>query len=76
MRVPRGLPRVLLASVTVFVLVACGDPGSEGSTPSSSVGVAGTPESLQFQGTLVGGGTLDGATLSGRPVLLWFWAPT
>jgi hypothetical protein len=25
---------------------------------------------------LVGGGSIDGASLAGRPAVLWFWAPT
>ncbi|HEY5978260.1 MAG TPA: redoxin family protein [Microlunatus sp.] len=33
------------------------------------------PAALQFDGTTVGGGSFDGASLTGRPVLLWFWAP-
>jgi thiol-disulfide isomerase/thioredoxin len=33
------------------------------------------PESLDFTGTTVSGETLEGASLAGRPTLLWFWAP-
>lgn len=31
--------------------------------------------SLDWKAPLVGGGELDAATLSGKPVVLWFWAP-
>jgi hypothetical protein len=34
------------------------------------------PEILQFTSTLVGGGELDAAELSGKPTAFWFWSPT
>ena len=33
------------------------------------------PESLDFTGTTVAGDAFEGASLAGRPTLLWFWAP-
>ncbi|WP_155924433.1 protein disulfide oxidoreductase [Mycolicibacterium sp. CBMA 234] len=30
---------------------------------------------LQFTGTLLNGGTFNGASLVGRPAVLWFWTP-
>lgn len=33
------------------------------------------PATLDFTGTTVSGESFDGATLAGRPTLLWFWAP-
>jgi hypothetical protein len=33
------------------------------------------PASLQFTAPLVGGGTFDGASVAGAPVVFWFWAP-
>ena len=30
---------------------------------------------LQFTGTTLGGGGFDGASLVGRPAVLWFWTP-
>lgn len=33
------------------------------------------PESLRFTATTVDGRELDGASFTGTPVLLWFWAP-
>ena len=33
------------------------------------------PASLQFAAPLVGGGTFDGASVAGAPVVFWFWAP-
>ncbi len=34
------------------------------------------PDALRFTSPLVGGGSIDGASLAGRPTVLWFWAPT
>ncbi len=33
------------------------------------------PETLAFTGTTVAGESFEGASLAGRPALLWFWAP-
>jgi len=33
------------------------------------------PDVLRFSGPLLEGGTLDGTTLAGQDVALWFWAP-
>ncbi|AGZ40761.1 redoxin domain-containing protein [Actinoplanes friuliensis] len=45
---------------------------SPGPTPSAS----GEPlaDALQFSSATVDGGTFDGASLAGRPAVLWFWA--
>jgi peroxiredoxin len=42
-----------------------------GATPSSGAAV---PAALQFSAPKVGGGRFDGATLAGKPAVLWFWA--
>ena len=36
---------------------------------------AAVPDTLDFTATTVAGEQLDGASLAGKPVLLWFWAP-
>lgn len=33
------------------------------------------PAALQFGGTTLDGAAFSGATLAGKPVVLWFWAP-
>jgi thiol-disulfide isomerase/thioredoxin len=33
------------------------------------------PETLAFQSTTVDGDAFEGASLAGKPALLWFWAP-
>ncbi|MDI6103368.1 redoxin domain-containing protein [Actinoplanes sp. NEAU-A12] len=34
-----------------------------------------TPAALRFTGTTLTGSAFDGASLTGRPVVFWFWAP-
>lgn len=33
------------------------------------------PDALRFEATTVTGESFDGASVAGRPVVLWFWAP-
>jgi len=49
---------------------AAGGAGTGATTPPAAV-----PEVLDFEATLVGGGTLECAELAGAPVAVWFWAP-
>lgn len=74
-----------VAVVAVVVAVAAascsGPPPPAATSPASSGAPAPTatsdevPQILRFQAPLLGGGTFDGATLAGRDVALWFWAP-
>lgn len=51
-------------------------PATVGSTPGSQT--AASPvvdERLRFTARTVAGGDFDGASLAGRPAVLWFWAP-
>jgi thiol-disulfide isomerase/thioredoxin len=43
--------------------------------PSKSAEPAEVPANLRFGGTTVDGKAFDGASLQGKPVLIWFWAP-
>ena len=43
--------------------------------PTKSAEPAEVPASLRFSGTTVDGKPFDGASLQGKPVLIWFWAP-
>lgn len=38
-------------------------------------GPARADDRLQFTGTTLGGSSFSGATLAGRPAVLWFWTP-
>jgi len=61
------------------------DPATVRSSPSASEPPAAdegagsspqaTPELLDFTSTTVEGDAFDGASLAGRPTVLWFWAP-
>lgn len=48
-------------------------PGTSPDAPSSEP--AEVAEVLQFEATTVSGESFDGASVAGRPVVLWFWAP-
>jgi hypothetical protein len=67
--------RTLLASVAAVGLVACGQ-SQTAPTTTTAAPTADVPESLQFSAPILGGGRLDGSSLAGRAVMLWFWAPT
>ena len=54
-------------TATIDTTVAATDGAGE---PAAVV-----PASLQFSAPLVGGGTFDGASVAGTPVVFWFWAP-
>ena len=43
--------------------------------PSGTAEPARLPDTLDFDAMTVDGGSFEGATLAGRPALLWFWAP-
>lgn len=74
--------------IGIVALAACGDPSSEiasdaepsGSSPTAATAQApargAVPDSLAFSAPQVGGGTINMADYAGKPVLLWFWAPT
>jgi ABC-type glycerol-3-phosphate transport system substrate-binding protein len=58
------------------LLAACGEARSDNSAAPATTGAANVTYALDFTAPFVGGGTLEGASLEGRAVLLWFWAPT
>ncbi|WBB92064.1 redoxin family protein [Verrucosispora sp. WMMC514] len=55
---------------------AGGPPSTAVDTASPSAGpTVSVPDTLRFTGTTLDGAAFDAATLAGRPVVLWFWAP-
>lgn len=79
---------VRVAGVVVAVLVAlsaCSTGGTEtpaapsgtsDAAPSDGLRQPGTAsQPLSFTATTLAGDDLDAATLAGKPVVLWFWAP-
>lgn len=76
---------VLLAAAAV-ALAACGGDTSppaaqngsgsaQRNSGSAQNGGSGGNQVLDFRAPTVDGGTFAGASLSGEPVVLWFWAP-
>lgn len=84
-----GLALVLVGCASATSGVAAGEPDSvtgatlsPAPTTSGTVGTvttskpaAATPEVLRFSAQTVDGARFDGASLAGKPVVLWFWAP-
>jgi thiol-disulfide isomerase/thioredoxin len=73
----RRVSMFLLAAV--LALAGCGR--SEGGSPADGPNGGPSPSTtasgsrLAFTATTLDGKSFDGMTLSGRPVVLWFWAP-
>ncbi|MFG1938521.1 TlpA family protein disulfide reductase [Micromonospora tulbaghiae] len=53
---------------------AAASPSGPASAPASA-SPATVPAALSFTGKTLDGTAFDAATLAGRPVVLWFWAP-
>ena len=78
--------RLLLCVIGVVALAACGSPADQSpagqapvattESPATVAAPASVPDSLTFSAARVGGGTINLADYAGKPVLLWFWAPT
>jgi hypothetical protein len=72
--------RLLLLVIGVTALAACGSPtvqAPEATPPEAAVSTpSAVPAALAFSANRVGGGTMDLGDYAGKPVLLWFWAPT
>ncbi|OHV51379.1 hypothetical protein BCD48_10250 [Pseudofrankia sp. BMG5.36] len=65
-----------LVAVGLVVAGLVGIAGCGGGSPAA-VGTGGgsVPAQLRFDAATVDGGRLSGASLAGRPAVLWFWAP-
>ena len=76
--------RIAIAALALAgALTACGDNRSAADTSAANTSPAVTvapnaaaPAALQFSAPAVGGGTIDFTQFAGKPVVLWFWAPT
>ncbi|WBB54407.1 redoxin family protein [Verrucosispora sp. WMMD573] len=83
----RGSAGAVTAALLAAVLATAGcgtgpdaeaapQAGGSASASSPSTGsVSPVPDTLRFTGTTLDGVAFDAATLAGRPVVLWFWAP-
>jgi thiol-disulfide isomerase/thioredoxin len=73
--------RSVLAGLTAAVLLGvtgCGAAAAEPDPVAAGPGAAAAaavPEALSFTGKTLDGAAFDGASLAGKPTLLWFWAP-
>lgn len=71
----RALTVAVLATVG---LTACA-PAPAGNPPGAAVAPVGSSSAsgpqLDFKATTLDGSSFDAASLKGRPVVLWFWAP-
>jgi len=74
-RSPRLLTRRLgwLLVAAVLALAGCGAPAPGGDTAGDQP--AATGPLLGFTATTLDGKPFDGMSLSGKPTVLWFWAP-
>jgi peroxiredoxin len=65
----------MLVVVSLLVLTGCG--GGSGTSPPRAGAGSAAPDGplLAFTATTLDGKTFDGMSLSGRPAVLWFWAP-
>jgi thiol-disulfide isomerase/thioredoxin len=72
-----GLLIALVLALAGCGLAGCGGPGpSAGSGPgAATASAAPTGPLLAFTATTLDGKAFDGRSLSGRPAVLWFWAP-
>ncbi len=76
---------VAVAASLVLLVAGCGaggsgaSAGSAATVTSSGAGSDGAAAAsawlASFHGTTVDGKTFDGASLAGKPTVLWFWAP-
>jgi hypothetical protein len=80
----RRIVSVVAALTMLTVTGGCGDDASPDSATtrydahlgSEYDGGVAVPAAFDVQAELVGGGTFDLAAHAGRPVVLWFWAPS
>ncbi|WP_327583780.1 redoxin domain-containing protein [Nonomuraea sp. NBC_00507] len=63
------------APVSATVATATPAPATTASGTPGASGDARVPDALKFTATTLGGQTFDGASLAGKPVVFWFWAP-
>lgn len=70
-------PALVAAVAAALILAGCSSGSSPGSATAADVAatVEGGDGALDFSGATLEGTQLDAASLSGQPVVLWFWAP-
>ncbi|MGP4025888.1 redoxin domain-containing protein [Actinomadura sp. 3N407] len=79
---------ILIVTGAALLATGCGTGGEATTAPEPTADAPGTPaarssgaaaedvpETLRFQGETLDGEAFDGASLAGKPVVFWFWAP-
>jgi peroxiredoxin len=70
---------VVILAVMLVALAGCARPSDRSSAAGSPAAAVssrpGVPSTLDFTAKTLDGAAFDGATLAGKPVVLWFWAP-
>jgi thiol-disulfide isomerase/thioredoxin len=69
------LAAMTLAGCTTALNPVAEPPGVPSASSDASASPSAEPGPFDFTAAKVGGGELDGASLKGRDVVLWFWAP-
>jgi thiol-disulfide isomerase/thioredoxin len=64
-----------LVAALVLLLTGCGTQSDSTASPGSGAAGASRVADLDFSGTTLDGQQFDGHALSGKPAVLWFWAP-
>jgi thiol-disulfide isomerase/thioredoxin len=67
----------VLLVVAVLAMAGCGASSerTSGKGPAGSVSTGSSESLLAFTATTLDGKRFDGASLAGKPAVLWFWAP-
>src|SRR4051812_29119099 len=67
---------VLVCALLAGVLASCGEASTDRDPSAAAAPETSKGDWLQgFTGTTVDGKPFSGASLAGRPTVLWFWAP-
>ncbi|MDQ3151088.1 MAG: hypothetical protein M3R63_04965 [Actinomycetota bacterium] len=80
-RVPRRGRFAVAATAAALALALSGCAGAAptgaapAAPPGSASGTTAASGALEFAASTVDGGRFDASTLTGSPVVLWFWAP-
>jgi thiol-disulfide isomerase/thioredoxin len=79
MTLPRDAARrgaLLLVALTLFLSgCSAAGPAAPAAPAETTAGVDAAVAALDFRATTLDGSPFDAATLTGTPVVLWFWAP-
>jgi thiol-disulfide isomerase/thioredoxin len=62
----------VVAGLALLLAAGCGSPAEPAAEPAAATVQSGV---LGFTGKTIDGEPFDAATLTGKPALLWFWAP-